>query len=121
MKMYRLLNKWLPIIFGCHCRPDRSFYYKGYKFPICARCTGELVGMIIGIPIFIIYNIPIIILLVMMAPMILDGTLQLVGSYESNNTKRVITGVIFGISFINFLMLPARYLTPLAIEIGKNF
>ena len=38
------LYKWLPIVFGCHCRPDRSFYWKGKKFPLCARCTGELAG-----------------------------------------------------------------------------
>ena len=41
------LYKWLPIIFGCHCRDDRSFHYRGKKFPICARCTGELVGILI--------------------------------------------------------------------------
>ena len=39
------IYKWFPIIFGCHCRDDRSFYYKGQKFPICARCTGEFVGI----------------------------------------------------------------------------
>lgn len=31
-----------PIIFGCHRRPERSFFYKGRQFPICARCTGGI-------------------------------------------------------------------------------
>ncbi len=25
------INKWLPIIFGCHHRPDRSFFYHGHS------------------------------------------------------------------------------------------
>ena len=44
--MISWLYKWLPITFGCHCRADRSFFWKGKQLPICARCTGELVGMV---------------------------------------------------------------------------
>ncbi|HJB51594.1 MAG TPA: DUF2085 domain-containing protein, partial [Candidatus Oscillibacter pullicola] len=45
IKLRRWLWRWLPIIFGCHCRPDRSFHFRdGTPFPICARCTGELAG-----------------------------------------------------------------------------
>ena len=45
----KFITKYLPIIFGCHCRADRSFYCKNKKFPICARCTGELIGIIVSI------------------------------------------------------------------------
>src|SRR4051812_167741 len=24
----------------CHQRPDRSFFWQGHQFPVCARCTG---------------------------------------------------------------------------------
>ncbi|MFR5190705.1 MAG: DUF2085 domain-containing protein, partial [Clostridia bacterium] len=34
---------------GCHQREDRSFHIKGWQFPICSRCTGILIGQIIGI------------------------------------------------------------------------
>ena len=38
---------------GCHQMPERSFFYKGKQFPVCARCTGVIIGqsvaLIIGI------------------------------------------------------------------------
>ena len=50
IKLRRWLWRWLPIIFGCHCRPDRSFHFRdGTPFPICARCTGELAGILAGL------------------------------------------------------------------------
>jgi uncharacterized membrane protein len=24
----------------CHQRPERSFFFDGHQFPVCARCTG---------------------------------------------------------------------------------
>ncbi|WP_334117834.1 DUF2085 domain-containing protein [uncultured Oscillibacter sp.] len=51
IKLRRWLWRWLPILFGCHCRPDRSFHFRdGTPFPICARCTGELAGNLVGGP-----------------------------------------------------------------------
>ena len=44
------LYQWLPIVFGCHCRADRSFFWRGRQFPLCARCTGELAGFLCAIP-----------------------------------------------------------------------
>ena len=29
---------------GCHQMPERSFFYKGKQFPVCARCTGVIIG-----------------------------------------------------------------------------
>ena len=29
---------------GCHQMPERSFFFKGYQFPVCERCTGLLIG-----------------------------------------------------------------------------
>ena len=29
---------------GCHQMATRSFFFKGFQFPLCARCTGILVG-----------------------------------------------------------------------------
>ena len=50
IKLRRWLWRWLPILFGCHCRPDRSFHFRdGTPFPICARCTGELAGILAGL------------------------------------------------------------------------
>ena len=82
------IYKWLPIIFGCHCRSDRSFYWKGTQFPICARCTGELVGILLCPVTFPLVSWSPWIFAVLMLPMILDGVIQMLTSYESNNRRR---------------------------------
>ena len=88
--------QWLPVIFGCHCRDDRSFHWKNRRFPICARCTGELAGIVLGLGIFFLWQAPVWVCLVLMLPMIADGFCQLLTSYESKNPRRFLTGVLFG-------------------------
>lgn len=99
--MIEWFNKWLPIIFGCHCKKERSFYYKGKKFPICARCTGILIGLIIENIIFYFYKFSNILSLLFIIPLIIDGVIQEYFSYESNNRRRFITGVLFSFGLIN--------------------
>lgn len=107
--MYRKLAKFLKIFFMCHCRADRSFFYKGRQFPICARCTGQLLGLFLGVPIAIILkNLSWIYIIMLSLPLVIDGFIQLFTSYESNNIKRVITGILFGIAFI-FILLKIHY------------
>lgn len=99
------IGKFLRIFFGCHARPDRSFYFRGRQFPICARCTGELVGMIAGIPLAVIAGCPEFwVMALLMFPMIFDGFLQLLTSYESGNLRRLLTGILFGIAFVYLLI-----------------
>ncbi len=79
--------RWLPIFFGCHCRAERSFFLNGKQFPICARCTGELVGiLLLGIS-YAMYRPPILYALIFLIPMILDGSIQLLTKYESTNIR----------------------------------
>jgi uncharacterized membrane protein len=33
----------------CHQRPDRSFFWAGHQFPVCARCTGLYVSAALGL------------------------------------------------------------------------
>lgn len=99
------MGRFLRIFFGCHARPDRSFYFRGKQFPICARCTGELMGMIIGIPIVIFRGCPHIgVTLLMMLPLVFDGFLQRLTPYESGNIRRLLTGILFGIAFISLFI-----------------
>ena len=86
---------------GCHQLPHRSFFIMGYQFPLCARCTGIFGGIIIA-SIHVCsnkshidyYSFPCMIILLL--PLIVDGSVQLATKYESNNTKRVMTGLLFG-------------------------
>lgn len=99
------IGRFLRIFFGCHARPDRSFYFRGKQFPICARCTGELVGMLSGIPIVICFGCPSFwVALLMMLPLVVDGFTQRLTAYESTNMRRLFTGILFGIAFIFMLI-----------------
>lgn len=103
--MTEWIYKWLPIFFGCHQRPDRSFFYKGRQLPLCARCTGELFGILAGLVLIFVWQPPVWVPAVLMIPMLLDGGLQLKTAYESNNLKRVITGFLFGYSLLTLVAL----------------
>ena len=86
----------------CHQMYERSFNYKGYQFPVCARCTGIFVGNIIGIFLYIInIKISIITGLVLILIMIIDGLLQLFNIKDSTNIRRLITGVLAGVGYIS--------------------
>ncbi|MCR1952211.1 DUF2085 domain-containing protein [Clostridium sp. DSM 100503] len=113
----KFIIKYLPIIFGCHCRADRSFYFKHRKFPICARCTGELLGIILSIFLYKIYSLEILVNIFFILPMLIDGFFQLLTKYESNNIKRVIIGILFGYGFFN-LFLNSIFFT---ISLGKYY
>lgn len=89
--------EWFDKYWGCHQMPERSFFYKGYQFPICARCTGILLGEILGLITGIIVHKYTLWLLLLMLPLVLDGCVQLLfDKYESNNTRRLFTGLCFG-------------------------
>lgn len=93
------LYKWLPIVFGCHCRADRSFFYKGKQFPICARCTGELAGILLACVFGWLWLPGTGISGGLLIPMVVDGFLQALTTYESKNSRRFWTGLFFGIGF----------------------
>ena len=86
---------------GCHQREDRSFKIKGWQFPICSRCTGILVGQLLGILIYIFqFRIPIYISCIFLFIMFLDWYIQYKKIRESTNVRRFITGTLAGIAQI---------------------
>ena len=91
--------------FMCHQKPERSFFYKGKQFPICARCTGLAIGYSTAVIVLIISGL---LKFWLIAPLILptaiDGTGQLFRIWESNNIRRLVTGILagIGISFLFF-------------------
>lgn len=86
---------------GCHQMYERSFTYRGYQFPICARCTGIFIGQIIGL--ILGFRLDLLWSILLIIPMGIDGTVQLIKIKQSNNLRRVITGFIAGIAYINLL------------------
>ena len=97
-------------IIGCHQMPERSFFVKGYQFPVCARCTGVIIGELVSL-ILILCSIKIsfMISIALLIPMGIDWGLQYVKILESDNIRRLITGTIggFGLTYVyyNIVML----------------
>lgn len=78
--------------------------------------------MIAGIPIAIVWGYPrFYIVVLLMIPLILDGTIQRVTSYESTNIRRLITGILFGIALIFLFIYFHRTCFIIAAEILKLF
>jgi len=73
--------------------------------PICSRCTGIYLGIIIGIitdflkPLWNINAFyPSTIFTLTLIPIAIDGTGQLFGLWESNNKRRFLTGLLGGLA-----------------------
>ncbi len=100
--MYKFVLKLFKVIFNCHQIPERSFFIAGRQFPLCARCTGILAGLIV-FPLFVIFKIkiPIILSIIFMIPIALDGGVQLIFCIMSNNLRRFLTGVLFSLGFLS--------------------
>jgi uncharacterized membrane protein len=86
---------------GCHQMNDRSFSFKGFQFPICARCTGLLLGQITGFILsffFLKCDIRLLLCLAVFSTLFLgvDGIGQLKKLWLSTNIRRLITGVLCG-------------------------
>ncbi len=84
---------------NCHTIKERSFFINGNQMPFCARDVAIFFGMALGIGIVLFVRFPIKLWWVIggLIPIGLDGGLQLVTSYESNNLFRVLTGGLAGV------------------------
>ena len=85
---------------GCHQMPERSFFYKGYQFPVCARCTGLMVGYLLGIFVYLLEIINWKVAIILCIPLVLDGGTQYLGWRMSNQWLRLITGILCGIGIM---------------------
>lgn len=81
---------------GCHQLPERSFFWKEYQFPVCARCTGVAMGQFLAIIIGVFVSIPISISTILLSIMGIDWGIQEIKIKESNNLRRLITGILGG-------------------------
>lgn len=99
----------------CHQLADRSLFVNSYQFPVCARCTGVFLGNICAI-LLAVYYIPHWLWLVTGCfIMFLDWFVQYVGIFESNNSRRLITGIVGGYSLTSFYILVICFLFNMGI------
>ena len=85
---------------GCHQMPERSFFIGSYQFPLCARCTGIVIGHLLGI-VMALFRCPSFASLVGTIPLMVDGTVQMFTSYRSTNEKRLLTGILYGFGMMS--------------------
>ncbi|MFG6379455.1 MAG: DUF2085 domain-containing protein [Lachnospiraceae bacterium] len=87
---------------GCHQLPERSFFYKGKQFPVCARCTGVFIGQTCAVVISLTkIKISTIKSLFLLSIMGFDWFIQEINIKESNNIRRLITGIAGGFGLFN--------------------
>lgn len=105
--------KWMKLgaKTGCHQLPERSFSYKGYQFPVCARCTGVIIGYLIAIPVVMFTGFHKKTSIAGCTAMLADWSIQAAGIKESTNRRRFITGIVggFGIMSIQLALIAGCY------------
>lgn len=103
----------------CHQLPSRTIYAQGMPLPLCARDTGIYLGVFTGTLFILLFRrfhcdrqppLPYAIALcLLMLPMMVDGIGSYLGAFETNNTARLFTGVLFGVPLPVFLIPAANF------------
>ncbi len=93
----------------CAQIPSHSFYIFGHQLGMCARNFSIYTAMFIGSLIFVLSKkrlpgIPWWIWVLMVLPLALDGTTQMLGWRESTWELRVLTGTLFGLANVWFAL-----------------
>ncbi len=102
-QQYQLVMR-LGTQMGCHQLPERSFFIKGHQFPVCARCTGVILGQIIGFCCYFTFELPSMRICMFCGVMLLDWLVQLVRLRESTNLRRLLTGLLCGFALGQFYL-----------------
>ena len=108
-------KQWIKLMeagarLGCHQMPERSFFLKGYQFPVCARCTGVIIASILATIVFFKKKLPIGVCIAMSSVMLFDWGMQYLKIKESTNKRRLITGLIGGFGYATLHIYFYRYL-----------
>lgn len=94
---------------GCHQIPERSFFYNGRQFPVCARCTGVAIGQTTAITLALFKRFlsfpKALFLLILMG---IDWGIQAIHIKESTNLRRFVTGICGGLGLFSIYILILR-------------
>lgn len=97
--------------YGCHQKPERSFFINGFQFPICARCTGILLIKPLAWYVNTKKKLSLSIGVLLLIPMLIDGGIQYLYDIKSTNRRRLLTGLLggFGISTLRICIVRLIY------------
>ncbi len=102
---------------GCHQLPERSFFIGTYQMPVCARCTGVIIGYIFALPVSLIFPFPILLSVSGCICMLTDWMIQALKLKASTNTRRLLTGVLGGLGIMSIEVSVIKY----AIHLVQNY
>ena len=81
---------------GCHQMPQRSLFIGDRQFPLCARCTGLVVGYVLSFALLPLVQPPLVLCVIFCEIMFLDWLVQHLELHPSTNTRRLLTGTLCG-------------------------
>lgn len=83
----------------CNKRYERAPHINNFCFPLCWRCTGLILGVILNALFLYRLNMNLQTRFILFTPLLVDSGIQYIGKvYESNNLKRIISGLLCGIA-----------------------
>jgi uncharacterized membrane protein len=101
----------------CHQLAERSYSIDSFQMPLCARCLGIHLGFLLATMFILLCRFArhhgcmlqnarhVAALGALMVPAVIDAALSYLGIVDSDNTRRAITGSLFGVA-LGFLLLP---------------
>lgn len=95
---------WCHKYCGCHQIPNRSFFIGSYQFPLCARCTGILIGNLGALLFFHFFTLTNPVLIALLLPLMIDGALQQWAQIPSTNLRRLLSGLLYGYSLMTLIL-----------------
>jgi uncharacterized membrane protein len=86
----------------CNMKAARAPHIGPFVFPLCWRCIGVGAGLVGGVPIGMLLapvhrELLLAAVVLLVAPLMVDGLLQRLHQLESTNTRRLVTGLLCGI------------------------
>lgn len=104
--------QWIP----CHRKKNRSIKIGSYTLPLCARCSGVLLGYLF-LPLFFVFSsiLKIVIIPILILPLLIDGFTQKWQWRESNNFLRLTTGILFGVGQCVLIVITVKFIIKLLI------
>jgi uncharacterized membrane protein len=88
--------------------------------PVCARCEGELIGILAALIAIWFFRPPYWVMAVIMLPMIADGLIQGLTKYESTNWRRLITGILFGFGITMIALMFCIFVFKMGVLVGAG-
>lgn len=105
-----LKRPYIPLIFGCHQKCNRSFKVFNRHVVICARCSGIYIGILLSPALLYFTDLPFYVYILLSIPLIIDGALQHFKHIKSTNLRRFVSGILFSLSFLYFYGLFNQYI-----------